>query len=484
MSTIFLSFGPTSGLLTGHCINSLVECVDMPPTWYGESSQGLLPNAVFFTNARTVHLFQDYDDKEEINGKVEKFDPPPDSPVQVPKFKPTPFIQYIKGGGQTFLPLDKPRPDLGLSNAEIGWSDIVNFNLSRRSFFEIPGTDIEPLKSYCSGIEIASDSNIYDELTEPIRYSLERCDRVSDFVITIDRNTGYGGIFNQISEYLIEEAPKATKISFSIAEDITSEEVACNASLSLASALNYTNMHTVLTLPEKLPNIIDPARFKPTNLYEMTALLSIPFTSALIPILTNAVTLRTVVDTVAPSSILKFTSLSSAFPYYDPVIDFSFKTEERIYSRYTLVSGVPQDDSTKIIENQMKPGAPYFYSGVSQKYPYFVGLTMPLFFKDRVVTNTGGKPSTRPAGLSEADYQRLVQFKVIKEIPAVTCPYIRTMSTLSAFSTSRSLVDPLKNTVDFIRRAPYITKKMYSDDASAAAEIILNIIDGLNSPDE
>ena len=128
---------------------------------------------------------------------------------------------------------------------------------------------------------LGSEDHIYDELTEPIRYSLERCDRVSNYVITIDRNTGYGGIFNQISEYLIEETPKATKTSFSLAEDITSEEVACNASLSLASALNYTNMHTVLTLPEKLPNIIDPARFKPSNLYEMTALLSIPFTSAL-----------------------------------------------------------------------------------------------------------------------------------------------------------------------------------------------------------
>lgn len=486
MSSIFLSFGPTSGLLTGHCLNSLVECADMPKTWYSESYQGLQPNAVFFANSKSVHLYDDYIDESELsNSKIEKLNPSANSPIKVPKFKPTPFVEYIRGGGQTFLPLDKPRPKLGLSDVEIGWSDIINFNLSRKSFYEIPGTDIEPLVSYCQGVEVASDSYTFDELTEPIRYTLERCDKVSNYFITIDRNTGYGGIFNQvISNYIMEETPKATKISFSVAEDIKSEEVACNASLALSSALNYTDLHSVLSLPEKLPNLIDPSRFKSSNLYEMTALLSIPLTSSILPILTNTVQARDVINTVAPSSILKFAAIDCAFPYYDPMVEFSFKTEEKIYSRFTMVDGVPNDISSSLIDKDYRPESPYFYKGVTERYPLFVGLTMPHFFKDDVVTNTGDHPTKRPPGLSEADYQRLVQFKVIKERPPVKCEYIRTLSTVSTYSTCKSLAKPLENTIDYIKRAPYITKKMFSDDAGAAAEVIFNIIDGLKSPDE
>lgn len=480
MSTLFLSFGPNSGFLTGQCLNSLVECLDAPPTWYGESMTGLLPNAVFYDNAKSVRLYNDeVAEIDEKLGKVEKIEAKSDSPIYIPRFKPTPFIEYIKNGGQTMIPLDKPRPNFELDDCELVWSDIVNFNLSRRSFYEIPGTDIEPLTTYCSGIEKLSDTNLYDDMTEPIRRSLESIDRITSIISTIDRNDGYGGVFAKLSEYISEEVPKATKISFSMSDDITSDAMACNACLSLSASLNFSDMHTVLTLPEKLPDVINPEHFSPSNVYQRTALYSIPFTSAILPIVHNAAEARTIARTVAPVSFLKFCSLSCAFPYYDPMTDFSFKTEERIYTRYTILNGVPKDSSSKLIDETLKPASPFFYQGVSQKNPCFVGLTMPHFFKSNVMTNTGDRPSVKPPGLSDEDYERLVRFKVITVRPPVECACIRTLSTANCFSTSRSLVEPLKNTVQFIRNAPTITHAISNDDAQAAAEIVLNTIDGL-----
>ena len=480
MSTLFLSFGPNSGFLTGHCLNSLVECMDSPPTWYRESFSGLLPNAVFFDNARSVHLYLDEQIEEpEKYGKIERIEERPDLPIYIPRFKPTPFIEYVKSGGKTMIPLDQPRPDFHLDDCELTWSDIVNFNLSRRSYYEIPGTDVEPIETYMSGVERLNDSEIYDGMTEPIRRALEGIDRMSCVVATVDRNTGYGGVYDRITEYLGEEIPKATQLSFSMAEEVGSDAVACNACLSLSSCLNYSAMHTVLTLPENLPEIINPDSVKLSNLYHRTALFSIPFTSVLMPILQGAVDARTMVNTVSPMSFLKFTSLCAAFPYYDPMVDWSFKVEERIFSRYTILNGVPNDSTSKMIDETLKPEAPFFYAGVSQKQPYFVGLTMPHFFKDDVITNTGDRPSVKPPGLSDEDYQRLVQFKVIQVRPPVPCASVRTLSTAACLSTSRSLVEPLQNTVQFIRNAPSITKQMVSDDAQAAAEIVLNVIDGL-----
>ena len=60
MSTVFLSFGPNSGFLTAHVLNSMIECQDSPPLWYSEAHGGLLPNCVFFDNAKTVKLYEDY----------------------------------------------------------------------------------------------------------------------------------------------------------------------------------------------------------------------------------------------------------------------------------------------------------------------------------------------------------------------------------------------------------------------------------------
>lgn len=482
MSSIFLSFGPHSGFLTGHCLNNLVECLDMPPTWFSESRNGLLPNAVFFDNAKSVHLYEDYElpDPNEKNLKIEKVEPDSNSPIKIPRFKPTPFIEYVKKGGQTLIPLDKPRPDFHLDDCDISWCDIVNFNLSRKSFVEIPGTDIEPLKTYMSGVEKANDSELFEELTDPIRRSLETCDKVSNYIITIDRNEGYGGVFSKVSEYLIDETPKAMKFSFSMAEDVTDEITACNVSLSLSSALNYSSMHTVLQLPEKLPPLIDVNRFKVKNIYHQTALFSIPFTSSILPILTNAASGRSIVDVVSPTSALKFTSISCGVPYYEEPITYSFKAEERIYTRYTITNGVPNDISNKFIDETFRPGSPFFYAGVGQKQPQFVGLTMPHFFSDNVVTNTGDKPTVKPSNISDADYQRLIQYKVIKVKEPVDCARIRTLSTVVTLSTSKSLAEPLKNCIDYIRRSPAITHEVSYDDAQAATEVIFNIIDGLN----
>jgi hypothetical protein len=82
--------------------------------------------------------------------------------------------------------------------------------------------------------------------------------------------------------------------------------------------------------------------------------------------------------------------------------------------------------------------------------------------------------------MRDEDYERLVHAKVLKKKPAVPCPSVRTLSTCVALSTSRSLVEPLKNTLDFFRNAPAITRTMVASDAEAAANIIYNVIDGLN----
>lgn len=480
MSTLFLSFGPNSGMLTGHCLNSLIECPDLPPTWYTESYTGLLPNAVFFDNAKSVHLYLD----EEVDdlskyGKVERISEKEGLPITIPRFKPTPFVEYVKNGGKTVIPLDQPRPDLHLDDVTLTWSDIVNFNLTRRSYYEIPGTDVEPLETYLSGIERLNDSQIYEGMTEPIRHSLEGIDRMSCVIATIDRNTGYGGVYERMTEYLSEEVPKAVQLSFSMADEITSDAVACNACLSLSSCLNHASMHTVLVMPEELPAILNPDAISASNVYQRTALFSVPLTSIVLPIVQGVTDARTVVNTVSPTSVLKFTSLSSAFPYYDPLVDWSFKAEERIYTRYSIMNGVPNESAQKMIDETLKPESPFFYAGVRQQQPVFVGLTMPHFFKDGVITATGDRPSVKPPGLSDEDYQRLVQFKVITVRPPVDCAFIRTLSTAGCLSTSRSLAQPLENAVQFIRNAPAITKEMVSDDAQAAAEVVLNVIDGL-----
>jgi hypothetical protein len=104
---------------------------------------------------------------------------------------------------------------------------------------------------------------------------------------------------------------------------------------------------------------------------------------------------------------------------------------------------------------------------------------MPHFFKGNVITATGERPTHRPGGLSEADFQRLVDCGVIKWNKPVECAYIRTLSTAATMSTARSLAIPLRNTADFFRNATRITGTIARDDAQAAAEIVLNLIDGL-----
>jgi hypothetical protein len=481
MSALFLSFGPSSGFLTGQVINNIIECVDIPPTWYSERARCLIPNAVFFDSAKSVHLYEDpqIPDVSELPHKIERLDPGPDSSIRIPRFRPTPFIEYVKAGGQTLIPLDQPRPNFRLESCDLVWSDIANFNLSRKLFYEIPGSDIEPLLTFSSGFERASDPEIYDGLTEPIRRSLETIDRIGCLSVGIDRNFGFGGVYAKVAEYLAEETPKATQYSFSMAEEITSEEVACNASFSLSAALQFSSLHAVLTLPPTAPNIIDASLFHPASLYERASLFGLPVTSALLPILAGTVTAREVVDVVAPTSILKFASLSSAFPFYDALVDFSFRAEERIFSRFSALNGVPTDVGAKLIDQTLKPESPFFYRGTMQRNPCFIGLTMPHFFKSNVITNTGDRPTGRPAGLSDDMFQKLVQYKVTKHRPPVECASIRTLSTIATFSTSRSLIEPLRNTAEFFRNAPRITRTIAHDDAQAAAEVVLNICNGL-----
>jgi hypothetical protein len=236
-----------------------------------------------------------------------------------------------------------------------------------------------------------------------------------------------------------------------------------------------------LKLPEVLPPIIDLARFRPYSIYHRTSLLSIPLTCFFLPFLHKAVTAREIVNTVAPSSVLKFTSLSAAFPYFDPMTDWSFGAEERIFSRFCFLNGVPVDESLKFTEKTLKPESPFFYGSKDQRNPYFVGLTMPHFFKDGAVTNTGDRPSLKPSHLNEADYERLVLAKVLRKRPAVDCASIRTLSTVGCLSTSRSLAEPLRASLDFFRNAPAITRTIASTDAEAAASVVINIIDGLTA---
>ena len=138
-----------------------------------------------------------------------------------------------------------------------------------------------------------------------------------------------------------------------------------------------------------------------------------------------------------------------------------------------MTNGVPVDAKNKLINEDLKPGSPFFYEGVGQQQPYFVGLTMPHFFADNAVTNTGDRPTQKPAQISDADYQKLVQLGVIKVKEPVECARIRTLSTAVTFSTSKSLVDPLQNCVDYLKRAPVITKEISYDDAQAATEITI-----------
>jgi hypothetical protein len=485
MSTVFLSFGPKSGFLTGHAINSMIECQDSPALWYSESYTGLLPNVVFFDNAKTVKLYEDYDIAMENDAgkasKIQKIDLPKDGPIQIPKFKPTPFIDYIKKGGVTSLPLDKPRPDFGLENCEIGWCDIVNFNLSRRSFCEIPGTDTEPMNTYQAGFEKASELDHFDEYTDPIRRQFESCDRMGAVVFAIDRNNGFGGFASKLSEYVIEEAPKAVRFVFSTCEAVESDEIAANASLATASFLEFAHIHTLLVPPpeEALPNIIDAKKYKADNDFSRMGLLSMPFVSSLIPLLNGNVTPRKYLDTIAPSSILKFAALNTCFPSFDDHSLFTFPAEERVFTRFVTTAGVG-DKAPEAIE-ALKPEAPFFFDHASSAQPLFVGINQPHIFKDGYVTMEGMKPTEKPPALSDADYKRLVAAGVIRPKLGVDCANIRALSSVSYFSTSRSLSTQLEYCVNFIRNAHAISHDISDADALQKAEVVLNIIDGLRA---
>ena len=488
MSSVFLSFGPKSGFLLGHCLNSLVECNDMPQTWYSEGHNGLLPNAVFFDNAKSVRLYEDFyfeeKAKEAVKSKnVMKLDLPEGSPVSIPKYKPTPFIEYIKNGGKTILPLDQPRPDFMLENCEISWCDIVNFDLPRKSFVEIPGTDIEPMNTYMSGFEKASENDMYYEYTDPIRKSMETCDRVTSFICMSDRNDGFGGFFSKLSDFMTEEAPKAVRFVYSMDEDITSNEVAVNASLSLASCLDFAHIHTVLLSPPVLPDVINPKKYHSDNVYSKSALLSMALTSSIYPILNGKATARQYLDTIAPTGVLKFASLSASFPSFDPIVPFSFPTEGRILTKLVSVSGVGPDSIFSAIQSQ-KPDSPYFYNGFGQEMPLFVGLTCPHMFKDEYITSDGQKPTTKPPNLSQEDYDRFVKFGVIKKKDGLPSDKVRVLSSIAEYTTSSSLVTPLKNSVEFVRNAHVFCKDISPEDSGKMSEIILNLIDALQAEDD
>ena len=488
MSTVFLSFGPNSGFLTGHLINSMIECQDSPPLWYSEAYGGLLPNCVFFDNAKTVKLYEDYDiavenaRKANPKGKIETLNLPENGPIQLPKFKPTPFIEYIKKGGQTSLPLDQPRPNFGLENCEIAWCDIVNFNMMRRSFCEIPGTDAQPMKTFSAGFEKASELDNFDEYSDPIRRQFESCDRVASVVFLVDRNDGFGGFATKMSEYVMEEVPKAVRFVFSTCEAVESDEIASNASLATASFLDFAHIHTLLVPPATdgaLPKVIDPSRYKGDNVFSRMGLLSMPLLSGLIPMLNGEVTPRKYLDTIAPSSILKFTSLNACFPSFDDMTLFSFPAEERVFTRFVATCGLG-DKAPEAVESY-KPGSPFFFDHGSSKQPLFVGINQPHFFKDNYVTMEGMKPTQKPPGLSDGDYERLIKAGVIKPKLGVPCAKLRALSSVAYFSTSASLSKQLEYCIDFIRNSPNITHDIDRADAQQKAEIILNIIDGLKA---
>lgn len=482
MSSVFLSFGPKSGFLIGHTLNSMIECQDSPPTWYAESMTGLLPNVVFYDNAKSVHLYEDYSldfEKDGAPQNIQKLQLPKDGPVQMPLFKPTPFIEYIKKGGATFLPLDQPRPNFKLEESTIAWCDIVNFNMSRRSFVEIPGTDLEPMTTYANGFARASDTENYDDYTDPIRRQFENCDRVGSVIFSADRNNGYGGFCAKLSEYVQEETPKAVRFVFSTAEDVPSDEIACNASLATAAFLEFADIHTLLVPPANLPNIIDQTKYKADNDFSRMALLSMPLTTALIPLLNNTCHARKYKDTIAPSSILKFTSLDACFPTFDELNHFSFPAEDRILTSFVTTCGTG-NAAPEIVE-KFKPDSPYFFDHASSSQPLFIGFNAPHFFKDDYVTREGMKPSQKPASLSDADYQRLVAAGVIKPKVGVKCEYIRALSAAATISTSKSLAVQLENTVNFIRGAPAIQHDIAQSDCSQMIETVLNIVDGLRA---
>lgn len=488
MSSVFLSFGPRSGFLTGHMLNSLIECTDSPPNWYCESAGGLLPNVVFFDNAKSVRFYSDYEDiedkitKNETNRSIQKLNLPQDGSIIMPKFKPTPFIEYIKKGGKTFIPLDEPRPNFGLEHSDIAWCDMINFNMSRRSFVEIPGTDIEPLNTYIEGYEKAAENENFDHYTDPIRRNFESCDRVASVIITADRNTGYGGFSAKIADYILEEIPKAVRFVFHTADEVDSDAVAANASLALASALDFAHIHSVLIPPEtnSLPPIIDSSKYKADNIFSRTALLSMPLLSGLLPMLNGGVRARQYLDVLAPTPILKFVSISAAFPAFDKPTLYSFPAEERVLSSITTLAGVGADAREGILSS-MKPESPYFYEAFEHPQPLFVGLTMPHFFADRAVTADGQKPTERPPSLSVEDYERLIKAGVIKRREGVPCDRLRLLSAAAKWETSASLAEKLENASGFIRSSPAITHDISISDASHLADVVMNIVDGLKA---
>lgn len=484
MSSVFLSFGPKSGFLHGHLINSLIECTDSPPIWYTESYTGLLPNAVFFDNVNSVRFYESYEkDEDDVRketgiSRLEKLKLPDDGSITIPKFKPTPFIEYIRDGGRTSIPLNEARPNFLLETCDpLGWCDIVNFNLNRRSFVELPGTDIEPINSYQSGFERASDSQNREFFIDPIRRTYEACDRVTSVVVSADRNSGYGGFSMKLCEYVLEESPKATRFVFHTSDDVESDFVAANASCSLAAALDFAHIHSVLVQPEKLPEIIDTEKYLYKNDYSRMGLFSYPLLSALLPIFNGSTTARRYQDVVAPTNILKFAGISSNFPAFHEMCDFGFNMSGRIYSRLVALNATGEHSDK--LKTDLKPDSPYFFEYTEQKQPIFVGFTSPHFFKDGLITAEGGKPTIKPNFLSDEQYRLLVQTGAVKEKPAVSCDKIKILSSAASISTTASLAESLKNSVDFIKNAHITNRDISQAECTQLVEVVYNIIDGL-----
>jgi hypothetical protein len=61
------------------------------------------------------------------------------------------------------------------------------------------------------------ESSFKDLLEDKIRYQLEACDQLQGFQLTVDTNSGFSSLANQITTYFLkDEAPKAPVFLYAV----------------------------------------------------------------------------------------------------------------------------------------------------------------------------------------------------------------------------------------------------------------------------
>ncbi|TPX62843.1 hypothetical protein PhCBS80983_g00080 [Powellomyces hirtus] len=244
------------------------------------------------------------------------------------------------------------------------WSDFNNLFYHPKTVVELPhflhDDDQNPFSAFTQGLDVMGDPDFRDDiLEERLRFFVEECDSLQGFNLMADAVDGFAGVTASLLEYISDEFPKKSAMTFGIHKPSSKEDTnkshtvaAINSALLMDAAAKNSSLYVPLYAPttascpsgawsKYLRHLSSP--------YQWSAHLAASIETALLPVRlkTSPPQLESLTQLISGGSSRTVAALASGLPFplhQDAPFSKAFTVEKgRIPWMLDLTLRVPYD---------------------------------------------------------------------------------------------------------------------------------------------